>query len=418
MPRRSVGSRKSADLRNDYALANLGRMYWLGRGGVATDRVEATKLWRKSAYYENERGRLYLAEALETGQGTAPDVEEAIELYKLVAAQDRDRDAQRRATEALRRLAVQTRLGAHEPDPVFGHNDILKGKEITQSQCAAIKYAVWVTHKFGTECIRYYPSANIERARLAVLYFHGDRSSGGKVVGAYRDNTVAAQLALAAQNAAENDVPWIMVARPGAYGSSGHHGARRQPKEFYSLKAAIDAIRAKHGIGRVILAGQSGGATSVGAVLTLGQTGVACGVATSGGYAVIERADRKRSANSPKRGLDSNGNANPYEPINEVAGIEPDARRRLFIIGDPRDANTYFDLQRKFAARVAAAGHHAVAVEARATGKSHHTLAPMAYKAAGWCAAGLSDDEIVSRIQADAPAIGKARSTASAPNSR
>jgi hypothetical protein len=45
--------RKSADLRNPYALAHLGRMYWEGRAGLAVDRAEAVRLWQRSTYYGN-----------------------------------------------------------------------------------------------------------------------------------------------------------------------------------------------------------------------------------------------------------------------------------------------------------------------------------------------------------------------------
>jgi len=102
--------REAADLLNDYAMYNLGRMYWLGRGGLAVDRVEAVKLYRAAVYYENPWGRLYLAEALEKGEGTERDTAQALELYRAVEAQDREPGAKRLAREAL------TRLGSVAPD--------------------------------------------------------------------------------------------------------------------------------------------------------------------------------------------------------------------------------------------------------------------------------------------------------------
>ena len=102
--------REAADLLNDYAMYNLGRMYWLGRGGLAIDRVEAVKLYRAAVYYENPWGRLYLAEALEKGEGTERDTAQALESYRAVAAQDREPGAKRLAREAL------TRLGSVAPD--------------------------------------------------------------------------------------------------------------------------------------------------------------------------------------------------------------------------------------------------------------------------------------------------------------
>jgi hypothetical protein len=52
----------------DYAMDNLGRTYWLGRGGLPVDRVQAIKLYRAAIYHENPWGRLHLAEALEKGE--------------------------------------------------------------------------------------------------------------------------------------------------------------------------------------------------------------------------------------------------------------------------------------------------------------------------------------------------------------
>jgi dienelactone hydrolase len=98
--------RQAAELRHSYALTNLGQMYWAGRGGLAVDRAEAVRLWRQSAYYENPFGRLYLAEALEKGDGVARDTQEALELYRTVAAQDAEPAAKRRASDALARLGA------------------------------------------------------------------------------------------------------------------------------------------------------------------------------------------------------------------------------------------------------------------------------------------------------------------------
>ena len=101
--------REAADLLNDYAMVNLGRMYWLGRGGLPVDRAQAIKLYRAAIYNENAWGRLHLAEALEKGEGADRDTVQALDLYRNVAAQDREPEAKRLAREAL------TRLGADAP---------------------------------------------------------------------------------------------------------------------------------------------------------------------------------------------------------------------------------------------------------------------------------------------------------------
>lgn len=98
--------RKSADLRGSYALAHLGRMYWDGRAGLAVDRAEAVRLWQRSTYYGNPWGQLYLAEALEKGEGTARDSKAAVDRYRDAASQTYQPEARRRATEALARLGA------------------------------------------------------------------------------------------------------------------------------------------------------------------------------------------------------------------------------------------------------------------------------------------------------------------------
>jgi TPR repeat protein len=96
--------RAAADLLHEYALDNLGRMYWEGRGGLAVDRVEAVKLYRTAAYRGNPWGLLHLAQALEKGEGTERALPQALDLYRAVSAQDREPDAARQAREALLRL--------------------------------------------------------------------------------------------------------------------------------------------------------------------------------------------------------------------------------------------------------------------------------------------------------------------------
>jgi dienelactone hydrolase len=100
--------RKAADLRNSYALAHLGRMYWDGRAGLAVDRAEAVRLWQRSTYYGNPWGQLYLAEALEKGEGISRDRKAAVDRYRDAAGQTYQPEAKRRATDALARLGEAT----------------------------------------------------------------------------------------------------------------------------------------------------------------------------------------------------------------------------------------------------------------------------------------------------------------------
>jgi len=64
------------------------------------------KLYRFSAFYGNPWGRLYLAEALELGEGTARNIAEAIDLYRAAAGQDQAPAAKGLAQDALVRLGA------------------------------------------------------------------------------------------------------------------------------------------------------------------------------------------------------------------------------------------------------------------------------------------------------------------------
>lgn len=94
---------QAAEMRNDYALANLGRMYAKQQAGLS-GAAEAVRLWRLSAYYDGPLGRYYLGEALEFGNGVAPDKTAAADQYRAAARQDFDPDTKRRALAALVRI--------------------------------------------------------------------------------------------------------------------------------------------------------------------------------------------------------------------------------------------------------------------------------------------------------------------------
>jgi pimeloyl-ACP methyl ester carboxylesterase len=308
-----------------------------------------------------------------------------------------------RATAALLWIFASACLGqTRAADEVFPPSDVMWGKKITKDDCSLLREAVWVEHRYGSECIRYFPSPGIDQAGQANFFFHGDVAD----VAFYKDNKAGILLESAKRLEATYGFPFIYVGRPGAYGSSGYHAERRRPKEFYSLNAAVDAIKVKHGIGKVILSGQSGGATSVGALLTLGRTDVVCAVGTSGGYAVIERAEfaRRRIGARSLPGVDSTGFRDAYDVINYVSGIQADPKRRIFIIGDLLDQTTPFSLQKKFADLVRAAGHEVQLVEAAAKGAQHHSLRPVGILAAGLCGQGVPTEELILKIRSHASA--------------
>jgi hypothetical protein len=298
-------------------------------------------------------------------------------------------------------------LSSEELVETFPPDKIYAGIRIKREECDRLKLAVWVEHGYGSECIRYFPSSKFESAPRAVFFFHGDVLDGrNPLPSASVNNSVGGKLKEVQGLAGANGVPFVAVARPGVFGSSGAHADRRRPKEFHSLNAAVDAIKTKHRIGEIILSGQSGGATAVGALLTMGRTDVACAVATSGGYDVLGRALHRGVR---RIGCDTTLHCDPYNVVDFTSGVAQNPVRRIFVIGDPLDSNTPFGFQKAFAEKLRAAGHSVVVVEAKGEGPEHHRLAHMATRTAGWCNAGLSFEVIAEKIRAGEYALYDAR---------
>lgn len=305
-------------------------------------------------------------------------------------------------------LHVQTVAAADSLESVskepFSTRELQAGRGASKDECATQKHAVWAEHAYGSECIRYYPSAGLEggenKPKLAVFYFHGDHLAGTSALGNYDKKSPYSLTSIMQKNYREYGVPFILVARPGVYGSSGDHKQRRRPKEFHALNAAVDAIKLRYGLEQVILAGQSGGSTVGAALLTLGRRDVSCAALASGNYDVVELAEIKRSKTGQRsrRGCDVTDYCDPYNVIDHVAGIAADPQRIIYLVGDPQDQNTVFPLQQKFAEAVRAAGHRVELVEAEGKGPDRHYLEYMAYRTAGTCAERLDSEHSSQRF--------------------
>lgn len=281
-------------------------------------------------------------------------------------------------------------------DEPFSERALQWGTSINRQECASLRHAVWVEHALGTECIRYYPSAMLDaglegaapRHNVAVIFFHGDHLAGGTPLGNYGKITPQSLLDVAQGNERAHKLPYLIVARPGVYGSSGSHRERRRPQEFISLNTAVDVIKQRYGLEQVVLAGQSGGSTAAAALLTLGRTDVKCAAMGSGGYAVnaLAAIKARRLGQSPRLGCDGTGNCDAYDVIAHVDGIAADPKRPIYVIGDPQDQNTAFELQQAFHDKLKQAGHEATLMQVQGRGPERHSTTYVAYRVAGLCA--------------------------------
>jgi tetratricopeptide (TPR) repeat protein len=284
----------------------------------------------------------------------------------------------------------------------------------TQALCEAGTGRVWAQiPNYGTmsQCIAYYLSRGSKGGKLAVLFFDGDvldtKAQDQAEMNDYLTK-VRRTLDLLAQ---KSGMDFIFIARPGVFGSSGNHGDRRRQAEFLVLNRAVDIIKQRHGYERLVLAGQSGGASVVAALLTLGRTDVVCAVPASGSYDAVDeyvRTIEKKTGQILERTemLSMYARTKLYDVMQNIANISKATDRRLIVIGDARDTIAPFEQQRRFAERVRDAGHHVLLVQADGSGEEHHGLSPLALKVAGQCALGNTDDEIQRSIKEIPSQIG------------
>jgi dienelactone hydrolase len=293
-------------------------------------------------------------------------------------------------------VAAMALAGAALAEPLR-RDAVLSATTTTAEVCAQTREAVWVVVEGKGDCIRYFAGGLDSHNPVAIAFFHGDlihrgwnqagQTTSESVLG-YRDVTTEKMDELARTTSAELGVPFIWLGRPGAYGSSGDHRQRRRFREVALVNAALDAIKAHHAIDTLVVAGQSSGGHLVAATLAT-RTDIVCAVAGSGVIAVAERIRLHRWP------ADATGFTDFYDPIDHIGTISKDPRLRIFIVGDPHDANVPFASQRLYFERAKAAGLHAVLIEGSATGSEHHGLNATARRIAGWCAKGVSDDQIL-----------------------
>ena len=300
--------------------------------------------------------------------------------------------------------------GAASPQPRHRQQG---GPEATsRAKCEAEPYRVFVAHSLGTECIAYVITAPPAQPAPAVFYFHGDLTAREVQQPDFTQKHLARLRPALASIAEREKVRFIHVARPGVLGSSGNHGDRWTPREMLSMNAAVDAIKTRHGLTSIVVAGQSGGSTIAAALLTLGRRDIRCAVLGSGALMLTETVSHIRASSGAPPLPAATLKRLYFDPGDRVAGIPQLPERRIFVLGDPIDMRTPFALQRQFADRLKAFGHHAAVVEVAARGETMHGVAHLTLPAAAQCARGVADGEIV-RSLAPVPA---AETTGHAPN--
>ncbi|MCV9910405.1 lysophospholipase [Brucella sp. HL-2] len=236
--------------------------------------------------------------------------------------------------------------------------------------------AVWAEYNGGRDCIRYFAAGAIASAPVTLIFLGGDRHLDAALdIKDIPNNTVAKQQAIADRVMRRTRLPVIIIARPGTYGSSGNHFHTRRIAEFQAIDATLNELKNKFHLKRFVILGHSGGATAGAALLTMGRRDISCAVLTSGAFSLVERDQflDKKKGRVPRDKSDQRY-AKLYDPLNHVAGIEPDQSRDILLIGNERDNITPFAFQRKFASSVRRAGHRVKLINHDAFAPAFHNL--------------------------------------------
>jgi pimeloyl-ACP methyl ester carboxylesterase len=267
----------------------------------------------------------------------------------------------------------------------------MSGVEMTAEQCSKNGDSVWVEYAGKSECVRYYHSGLKGNSR-AVVYLRGDRIFAEKPTG-YTDNTAEQQTEFVARASQELGEPFIMIARPGTYGSSGYHAKRREMREGELVAAAIDAILTKHQLKDIALSGQSGGG-SVAAHVATKLPKLNCLALSS---ASLSMKYIQRSIDEGKS-LAQAMNPLFYDPASRVADLPENSNRRIFVIYDPEDKFVPMNNHLHYATEAKIRGHDVTLIQRQGAGPLRHTLDRSGYHAAAWCLQGRSSEEIVNQL--------------------
>lgn len=222
---------------------------------------------------------------------------------------------------SLEPVAAQTDVVSRRDErPLHAPDVLTRGLTLTEAQCGALPTAVWVRAEGQTYCIRYWISVNGGQEENALIFVPGDIGSNHASSGAlnsYTSRVTSAALQRDADKWSRRDAgPYIYLARPGTFGSSGRQrDSRRTFAEVNAMTAALDLLKARYGFKRFHAVGQSGGAHTVVAMAQM-RNDIGCAVSASGGLSVKSEA-RRLARGDP---LSSRVLA-AYDPVDQIGAM-------------------------------------------------------------------------------------------------
>lgn len=267
----------------------------------------------------------------------------------------------------------------------------------TQAQCtqldnSGIGRTVWVEVSLNgysyKECIRYYSAGLLENQinNRAIAYFSGDVGIIGGAPAKYTNLKPQDMVNDAVtESTALYNFPYIFVARPGIYGSSGVHNGARKPLESLLMSEALNKIKQRHQILNYVLVGHSGGGHIVSALLSK-RTDILCAIPSS-------------APSSPKilaEALGKTPDPRLFEAVDAITALTPKhPANRVFVVGDLNDSIVPWVSQKVLHDKLVQLSWASNIINLQASDGSHHDVAKKAKKIAGMCARGLSTSNIL-----------------------
>lgn len=302
---------------------------------------------------------------------------------------------------AILALAAAAALPVHAqrvPLPIDGANftaeQLLRGVSATQAECDKVS-GLWAALPSGeTECLRYWSAGLAPGANPKLLvYLTGDQITGTQAEAGYATRGPAAVQAIVDGYQKRLGVPFVLLARPGTFGSSGDHRQRRREPEARLVSAALDALKARHGVDELSLAGLSGGGHTVAALLGW-RKDITCAVAASAVSSPRLRWERKGWT------ADATGFTDSYEPVAQLKAGAFHPRLRVFVLGDEKDSNVPWPTQLPLAQRLRELGVATEVVTGEGTGGERHILGASAQALGAQCLQGRDTPAILDAARA------------------
>ena len=280
----------------------------------------------------------------------------------------------------------------------FSERALFDGTTTDEGTCRSLKLSVWVHVDGVGDCVRYYAGRLEPGAHpRAMVFLHGDRIAGTRTGNNLQSlanyvRTTPADIQRQVDGWAQSvGMPYIFLARPGAYGSSGDHTQRRRPREIAVVAAAFDAIAVKHQIARFGLAGQSGGGLLVAALLAY-RRDIDCAALSSAASSNQKRLELLN------RRVDTTGYHDSVDASRLVDQIRKDPPPRIFVIGDIRDKTVPHASQLDYLAKLQSAGLSPVRIDGKARDTNFHSLDEHGRMASIMCMNGQTDEQIRERL--------------------